>query len=241
MFTGIKWIACFLDIRKMLLHGFDFLGVLCRGSPHCQTMDQSTDGAARGVHAVPAVRRAGAHTRCMHRLGDAACVTGKTAAVLYGQLFGGDCAYVDVCTWTKDRRCKALPLHVAGQCILKCCSQDGWCFLSTSHPLEGVTTVEPKSSQELNVLTLVQSLLFFSSTVQQYMAVRRIDCECSSAVHVRQGSRNKTPMAGHRCGASLTVGCVAFQYIVSGLAGCRSVASCQGYGCGRVRPSTPFG
>ena len=24
------------------------------------------------------------------------------------------------------------------------------------------------------------------------MAVRRIDCECSSAVHVRQGSRNKT-------------------------------------------------
>ena len=28
---------------------------------------------------------------------------------------------------------------------------------------------------------------------EQYMAVRRIDCECSSAVHVRQGSRNKPP------------------------------------------------
>ena len=27
---------------------------------------------------------------------------------------------------------------------------------------------------------------------EQYMAVRRIDCECSSAMHVRQGSRNKT-------------------------------------------------
>ena len=36
------------------------------------------------------------------------------------------------------------------------------------------------------------------------MAVRRIDCECSSALHVRQGVETKPEMLGDQCAACLS-------------------------------------